>query len=189
MKKSIAIFLVIGLLQGCVPAAFVAGAAAGGAIIYDHRSTKVMIEDRNITFQSQNEIDHDQELHEKAHISVATFNRIVLLLGQAPDSELRHRAESIVKSNPKVKMIYNEVTIEKPISNIACANDAWITTKVKTLLLTTPDLNSTNLKIVTEKGVVYLMGLTTRTQAQIATNKTRTIAGVQKVVKLFEYLN
>jgi osmotically-inducible protein OsmY len=189
MKKIILIFLITGFLQGCIPSVFIAGAAAGGAVIYDHRSAKVMIDDRNITFQAQNDINNDQELHEKSHISVATFNHIVLLLGQAPNSELRSRAESIVKSNSKVKMIYNEITIENSISNIACANDAWITTKVKTVLLTTPDLNSTNLKIVTEKGVVYLMGLTTRTQAQIATNKTRTVAGVQKVVKLFEYLN
>jgi len=189
MKKSIIIFLIIGFLQGCVPSAFVAGAAAGGAIIYDHRSAKVMVEDHNITFQSQKEIDHDKELHEQAHISVATFNRIVLLIGQAPNSELRQRAESIVKANSNIKMIYNEITIEKPVSDITSANDAWITTKVKTVLLTTPGLNSTNLKIVTEKSVVYLMGLTTHTQAQNATDKTRTVAGVKKIVKLFEYLN
>ena len=86
-------------------------------------------------------------------------------------------------------MLYNEVTIEQPISNSARANDSWITTKVKTTLLTSPNLNSASLKIITENGVVYLMGLTTRTQAQIATDKTRTVAGVQKIVKLFEYIN
>ncbi|EKE01143.1 MAG: lipoprotein [uncultured bacterium] len=189
MKKIIAIFSTILFLQGCVPAVFVAGAAAGGAIIYDHRSSKTMVEDRDITFQTQNRLDRDQELRAQAHVSITTFNHIALLVGQTPNEELRNRAESIAKSNSKIKILYNEITIGEPISNTKCANDAWITTKVKTLLLTAPGLNSTNLKVVTENGVVYLMGLTTRTQAQIATNKTRTVAGIQKVVKLFEYLN
>lgn len=189
MKKIVTIFLVILFLPGCMPAVFVAGAAAGGAVIYDHRSTKNMVEDRNITFRTQNRLDHDAELRQKAHISVATFNHVALLLGQAPNAELRNRAESIVKANTKIKILYNEITIGKPISNVTRANDAWITTKVKTVLLTTPGLSSTNLKIITENGVVYLMGLTTRTQAKIAADKTRTVAGVRKVVKLFEYLN
>jgi Predicted periplasmic or secreted lipoprotein len=189
MKKIITVVFIMLLLPGCIPAAFVAGAAAGGAIIYDHRSTKNMVDDRNVTFQIQHKIDHDKELREQAHVSIATFNNIALLLGQAPNDELRNRAVTIVKSTAQVKMLYNEVTIEKPTSDITRANDAWITTKVKTILLATPDLNSTNLKIVTENSTVYLMGLTTRTQAQVATDKTRTAAGVKKVVKLFEYLN
>lgn len=189
MKKITIIFLVVLLLPGCLPTVFVAGAAAGGAIIYDHRDAKSMVQDHDVTFQVQNKLDHDKELHEQANISIATFNHIALLLGQAPNDELRNRAESIAKSNSSIKMLYNEITIEKPISNIARANDSWITTKVKTILLATPGLNSTSLKIVTENGTVYLMGLTTRTQAQIATDKTRTVAGVQKIVKLFEYLN
>jgi osmotically-inducible protein OsmY len=189
MKKFTLFFLVLWFLQGCVPAVFVAGAAAGGAIIYDHRSTKNIVSDRGITFQSQKKLDSDQELRKKTHVSVTTFNNIALLLGQAPNNELRDRAESIVKSNPKIKMLYNEITIGKPITDITCANDSWITTKVKTVLLAASGLNSTNLKVVTENSVVYLMGLTTRTQAKIATDKTRTVAGVKKVVKLFEYLN
>ena len=192
MKKILAIFLITLLLHGCVPAALVAGAgaaAASGAIIYDQRSTKGIIEDRDVTFQAQNRLDGDKELHTKAHISIATFNRIVLLVGQAPDNELRSRAESIAKSNSNIKLLYNEVTVEQPISNTARANDSWITAKVKATLLTAKDLNSASLKIVTENSVVYLMGLTTRAQAQIATDKARTVAGVQKIIKLFEYIN
>ncbi|HBY55454.1 MAG TPA: phospholipid-binding protein [Coxiellaceae bacterium] len=188
MKKIPVIILLILTLQGCLPAIFVAGAATG-VIIYDHRNAKTMFEDRDITFQIQHRFDNDKELRNKAHLSITTFNHIALLLGQAPNDELRSRAEAIVKSNSKVKMLYNEVTIEKPISDMARANDAWITTKVKTILATVPGLNSSSLKIVTENKVVYLMGLTTRTQAQLATDKTRTVAGVKKVVKLFEYLN
>jgi osmotically-inducible protein OsmY len=192
MKKNIVTCLLVLLvlsMPSCIPAVFVTGAAAGGSVIYDHRSTKVMFDDRDITFRSQAAIDRDVELREKAHLSVTSFNRIALLIGQAPTSELKNRAASIVKSNAKIKMLYNEVTVEKPISSITVANDTWITTKIKTILLATPDLSSTNLKVITENGVVYLLGLTTRTQANIATEKTRTAAGVKKVVKLFEYLN
>jgi len=190
MKKILTIFLIVLLLPGCLPVVLVGGvAAAGGAIIYDHRSPKGIVEDRDVTFQTQNRLSSDKELHAQAHISIATFNHIALLVGQAPDKELRNRAESIAKSNSNIKMLYNEVTIEQPISNSARANDSWITTKVKTTLLTSPNLNSASLKIITENGVVYLMGLTTHTQAQIATDKTRTVAGVQKIVKLFEYIN
>jgi osmotically-inducible protein OsmY len=192
MKKIIVIILAFLLLPGCISTAIVAGAAAGaagGSIIYDHRSAKTMLDDRDITFNMQQELDHDKQLNGHANLSVASFNHIVLLVGQAPNSELRNRAEEILKSHTKIKMLYNEITIEKPISDIASANDSWITTKVKALLLATPGLNSATLKVVTENSVVYLMGLTTRSQAEIATDKARSIAGVQKIVKLFEYLN
>lgn len=189
MKKfSVIFFMSLIFLSGCVPAIFVAGAATG-TIIYDHRSAKTIVQDRDITFQVQNKFDKDPEMRNKANVSITSFNYIVLLLGQAPNAELRNRAEEIAKSNSNVKMVYNEITIGEPISNIDRTNDTWITTKVKTVLATVAGLNSTNLKIVTENGVVYLMGLTTRTQAGLATDKTRTVAGVQKVVKLFEYLN
>jgi osmotically-inducible protein OsmY len=188
MKKISAVFLAILMLQGCIPAAFVAGTAAG-VVIFDHRSTQTIVEDRDITFKIQHKFDTDQELHNKAHLAVTSFNHIVLLLGQASSAELRSKAEAIAKSNDKVKMIYNEITVEDSISNMASANDSWITTKVKTLLAATPGLSSANLKVVTENKVVYLLGLTSRTQAKIAADKTRTVAGVQKVVKLFEYLN
>ncbi len=188
MKKILTVLLIGLILQGCVPAVFVAGAATG-AVIYDHRSTKTILDDRNLTFTMQHQLDNDPAFHGKTHLSVVCFNHIVLLLGQTANAELRNKAETIVKANAKVKMVYNEITVEKPISGLDLTNDTWITTKVKTVLLATPGLSSANLKIVTENKVVYLMGLTTRTQAKLAANKTRTIGGVQKVVKLFEYLN
>lgn len=189
MKKLLAGIFVVLLLQGCAPAAFVAGAAAGGSVIYDNRSTNAMLMDHDITYTAENKISADVQLKESASISVATFNGIVLLTGQAPTPALRTKAESLVKSVPHIRLVYNEITIEKPISNVAEANDAWITSKVKTVLFAERNLNSTQLKIVTENGVVYLMGLTTRSQAQLATDRTRTVTGVRKVVKLFEYIS
>ena len=190
MKK---IFFVIGialLVQGCVPAAFVAGAAAGaGAVIYDQRSTGTIVDDRNIIFKVQNKIDDDVDLKSKTSISATAFNHIVLLVGQAPAPELRSRAENLAKEVSGVKIIYNEISIEKPISKSDEANDSWITAKVKTSLMAESGLSSSQMKIVTENGVVYLMGLTTRSQAQIAAEKASTVTGVKKVIKLFEYEN
>ena len=122
-------------------------------------TAKTMVEDRDVTFQTQNKLDKDPELHEHAHISIATFNHIAMLLGQAPNDELRSRAESIAKSNSKIKMLYNEITVEKPISNLARANDSWITTKIKTVLLLPPGLSSTDLKVITEKGAGLFNGI------------------------------
>lgn len=188
MKKILAILGIILLLPGCIPAIFVAGAAAGGAIIYDHRDTKTMVKDRDATFQIQNNIDLDKDLFKKAHISVVTFNHIALLVGQAPNEELRKHAETIAKANSQIKVLYNEIAVESPISHSQITNDTWITTKVKTTLLATPGLSSTNLKIITENGTVYLMGLITHKQADLATEQAKKVSGVEKIVKLFEYL-
>ncbi|MCL5260880.1 MAG: BON domain-containing protein [Gammaproteobacteria bacterium] len=189
MKKAFFCLAMVFFLQGCVPAALVAGAAAGGAVVADKRSTQTIFEDRNITFQIQGKLDADDELKQKAHVSVATFDHIALLVGQAPTQELKNRAETLAKSVPKVKLLYNEITIEAPITELVMTNDAWITTKVKTVLMSDVDLKSMQLKIVTENSTVYLMGLTSRSQADIATARTRTVVGVKKVVKLFEYIN
>lgn len=188
ITKILVILNMILLLPGCIPAIFVAGAAAGGAIIYDHRDTKTMVKDRDATFQIQNKLDLDKDLTRQTHLSVVTFNRIALLVGQAPNEELRKHAESIAKASSQIKVLYNEITIGSPISRTQITNDAWITTKVKTTLLATPGLSSTNLKIITENGTVYLMGLITRAHADLATKNTKTVAGVEKIVKLFEYL-
>jgi len=125
MRRSSIVFLLPVLclfLQGCVPAAFIAGAVTG-TIIYDHRPAKVIIQDRDMTFRIQGKLNSDLELRNKTHISTTTFNHIVLLVGQAPDAQLRSRAEKIAKSIPKIRILYNEITISKPISNMAKAND------------------------------------------------------------------
>jgi len=188
MKKSLLILSVVFLLQGCMPAAFVCGAAAGGAVIYDNRLPKTILDDHNITYRAQSKINANRSLKEKAHVSVTTFNHIVLVVGQVPNAELKSKVETIVKSIPNVRIVYNEVNVAKPITDIERANDTWITSKVKTALFAEKGLKSTQIKVVTENGTVYLMGMTTKSQAYIAAEKTSTVVGVHKVVKLFEYI-
>ncbi len=189
-SKFLAIILsTLFAMQGCIPAAFVVGAATG-TVVYDNRPTRTIADDRELVFQIQSKLNNDPELvNNRVHLSVTSFNRIVLLVGQVSRDDLRARAEDIVKSYAKARLVYNEITVGKSIGNLARTNDTWITAKVKTVLATTPNLNSTSLKIVTENKIVYLMGLTTKGQGNVAAKKTRTVAGVEKVVKLFEYLS
>ncbi len=187
MKKLLVAVTFALVVQGCLPVVFVAGAATG-AIVYDHRTTKTIVNDRDVTFQIQNRLNNDPEFKDQSHLSVTAFNHIVLLVGQVTSDDLRKKAEDIARSNSKVRMVYNEITVEKPIGDLARTNDTWITTKVKTVLAATSGLNSASLKILTENKVVYLLGLTTKEQAKLAADKARTVSGVVKVVKLFEYM-
>lgn len=174
-------------LTACIPVAFVIGAGAGGAIIYDKRGVKSMVQDRDIANEAWKRINYDSQLKDEARISVASFNHLVLLVGQAPTEALKTRAYNLVSSIPHVKRIYNEVTIGPPISAVEQTHDAWITTKVKSAMLAVKGLKSSQIKIVTENHIVYLMGIVTRKQANLTAEAASKILGVDKVVKIFEY--
>lgn len=191
--KNSKLFLLITILltlclQACLPAVLVAGVAAGGIIVYDNRSSHAIVSDRTITYKAQANLDSDAELRSKAHVIATSFNESVLITGQAPTPELRDSALSLVQKVPNVKHIYNEVTVEEPLAANARSRDVWITTKVKAALLAQKGLHSTQIKIVTEKGTVYLLGLVTNGQGQLAAEVTKNVNSVQKVVKAFEYL-
>lgn len=175
------------LLQGCVPVALVAGATAGGAVIYDNRSFKQMNIDNRITQQCTVAINSNEALKTESHISIATYNGIVLLVGQAPTAELRQKAYDLIKNIPDIVRIYNEITISGPTTAMQRTSDTWITAKVKSSMLAQSGLHSTNIKVVTEDGVVYLMGNVSRKQADLAASVARRVSGVQKVVKVFQY--
>lgn len=183
-------FLIAGLLQGCVAVgAAAAGGAAGTSVARDKRTLTTMADDQGITYQIEKQLVADPDIHNNAHISVATYNGVVLLVGQAPTADLRDRAVQFAQAQPKVKRVFNEITIGKPTSIVRRSQDAMITSNVKARMVATTNLEASRIKIVTENGVVYLMGLTTRRQADIAAIVTRNSSGVQKVVKLIEYVD
>lgn len=189
MKKLLALIFSLFCLSGCVPALLVAaGATAGGAIVYDKRSFSVMKSDQHATHVAQYWINSDEALKGHSHISVTVFNQVALLVGQAQSQQLRERAYKIMQKVNGVKRIYNAITIAGSTSELQRASDTWITGKVKSVLLATPGLKSNDLKIVTENGVVYLMGSISRQQADVATKAARHVEGVTKVVKIFEYV-
>lgn len=182
------VFISSAGLSGCIPAAVVAGSSAGSAIVAsDKRSMKIMVQDRDMANEALKRISADPALRKQTHIVIAGFNHVMLMVGQASTEQLRNQAYDLVKTVPNIKRIYNEVTIEPPISKMIQANDSWITTKVKSAMLMEKGLHSGQFKVVTENGVVYLMGLVTPKQADLAAQAASEIAGVQKVVKLFEY--
>ena len=192
MKKVLLFVAIVFSLQGCVAAVVIAGAAtaavAGGAIIADNRSTKTIMEDRDLTYKIQEKLANDPELQGKVHIEVASFNGVVLLDGQAPTAELRDRAVSLANSVAKIKLLHNEITLEYATGSSVRTHDSWITTKVKSSLVAEQGLSSAQMKIVTENGTVYLMGLVTKGQGDLAAKKASQVESVKKVVKLFEYI-
>ncbi len=191
MKKCLALLLLIISLTGCIPAALVVGAtgaAVGSTVIYDKRSYKQIKTDHKARAIAQHKINTDSALAKNhSHVSVAIFNGVALLVGQVKTMELREQGYKIVAKVPNIKRICNEITVMKPISTMEKAHDDWITTKVKLATIAKPGLRSSNLKVVTENGVVYLMGLVSKEQADLATEASRRVKGVIKVVKVFEY--
>lgn len=187
MKKIIAILTLALILPGCVIPAVIAGAAAGGAIIYDKRSFKTMGEDQEAYRYATRWMEQDKMLKGRSHITIAVFNNVALLVGQAQTPAIRRRAYEIAKRTKYIKRIYNEITISGPTSTLQRTSDSWITSKVRTALLAKPGLNSNNIKAVTEDGIVYLMGNISRSQAKLAADAARRVKGVRKVVKVFTY--
>lgn len=186
MKKlSIVLLLLSSLLTGCV-AAVVAGAAVG-VVGYDRRSLATIESDARIFHKLHTAIVKDPRFRE-SRISVISFNRVVLLVGQAPVASLRVLAEKIAQKAENVTRVYDEISVGYPISLTQQSQDAWITSQARTMMLTQNGLESGSIRIVTENGVVYLMGQATREQANLAVYVARQVNGVRKVVKVFQYI-
>jgi osmotically-inducible protein OsmY len=176
-------------LQGCI---FVAGAAAGAAaigLVYDHRTVQNTLQDTAIVNKIVDKIRAVPELKNESHVEVTVFNRVILLTGETPTPGLRQQAEDLAKSTPDAGRVYNEISIQGPTSSLTRTSDSWITTKIKGQMLATEDLKSSSIKVVTENGTVFLMGIVKRQQADIAVDIARQVTGVQKVVKIFQYSN
>ena len=179
--------MVFPILHACA-AVVVTGGATGATVAHDRRTTGTFIEDQAIELKANQRIYSDKELHEQTHLNVISYNTVVLVTGEAPTEELRSRAIEIVRNVPKVKHIHNEITIAAPSAMVSRSSDTLITAKVKTKLLTIKGFDGTRVKVVTENGIVYLMGLLTREESDVATDAARQVGGVQKVVKLFQYI-
>lgn len=173
-------------LAACVPAV-VGGAAAGGAMAADRRTSGIFVEDENIELKAVKKMETN--LGEYSHVNVTSYNRNVLLTGEVPDESKKALAESLLKEIPNIRQVTNEITIEPKSSLGSRSNDTFITSKVKTLFVTENRFPANYVKIVTENGVVYLMGLVTKEEADAAVDIARNTEGVTKVVKVFEYIN
>lgn len=129
------------------------------------------------------------DLDQNSHIVVTSFNGIVLLAGQTPRADLKTLAEQAASTVQRVKKVNNELQVIQPSSLLARNNDAWLTTKIKSQMLTDASIPGSRIKVVTENGIVYLLGLVTQAEANQATSLVQSVSGVQKIVKLFEYID
>ena len=153
------------------------------------RTMGQQIEDQNIETKAIINIHAADDAFDDAHIVVVSFNGYVLIAGQVNNETLKRKATAEVKKIFDVRRIYNELEIASPSSTITRTSDTWITTKVKSWLLGKSDTEGTRIKVVTENGVVYLMGLVTRDEAERVSDTAAGISGVQRVVRLFELID
>jgi osmotically-inducible protein OsmY len=177
----------ISQLQGCAAVA-VGGAAVGTSVALDRRTAGVYVSDQEIELRAMNRL-REAFPQKNDNISATSYNRQVLLTGQVPDEASRARATEVVKDIPDVRTVFNELGISGVTSLTSDANDVTITGSVKTRLLRDERVPGAKIKVVTEAGVVYLMGLVTQAEANVATEIARTTSGVVKVVTLFEYIS
>ncbi|MBA1202472.1 BON domain-containing protein [Pseudomonas capeferrum] len=161
--------------------------------IEDDRGTRTIgskIDDSLIeTKVSVNISKANADLDKSSHIVVSSYNGIVLLAGQTPRAELKSLAEQTASKVQRVKKVHNELQVMQPSPLLARNNDAWLTTKIKSQMLTDANVPGSRIKVITENGIVYLLGLLTQEEANRATSLVQGVSGVQKIVKLFEYID
>ncbi|HZV55724.1 MAG TPA: BON domain-containing protein [Rhodocyclaceae bacterium] len=173
-------------LSGCFPAAVV-GVGAGALIIADRRIAESYLADEGIEMRAQNRIG--EKFGSQTHVNVTSYNRMVLLTGEAPDVATKAEVEKAVSGVPNVKSISNELLVAGASSLSGRSNDTYITSKVKARFVEYNKFAANKVKVVTEWGTVFLLGLVTQREADDAVDIARTTGGVQKVVRLFEIIS
>ncbi|MBP9764601.1 MAG: divisome-associated lipoprotein YraP [Gammaproteobacteria bacterium] len=186
-SKLLLLTLIAPLLQGCIAAA-AGGAATGTVMVTDRRTAGTVMDDKTAEFKAIHAISLNKPLWKQSHISPISYNNVLLLVGQTPTEEFKREAEEAVSNIPKIRRIHNELTVAEPISLATRSHDSWVTTQIKAKLVGNKEISATRVKVVTEDNIVYLMGLVTPQEAEIATEIARAINGVEKVVQIFEYI-
>lgn len=173
-------------LSACAPL-LVGGAAVGGAlVITDRRTSGAQVDDQAIELKAASRVK--ELVGDRGNVSITSYNRMVLLTGEVQIATDRQNVEQAVRRIDNVRSIVNELAISGPSSLAARSSDAFVTSKVKATFVDAPNLNANVVKVVTERGVVYLMGRLTEAEGQRATELARSVGGVQKVVQVFETL-
>lgn len=173
------------LLSGCLTAAVGVVAVSTIEVAKDQRSVGKLIDDNIIEANIYKDIVTDPSLDDGAHISTTVVNGIVLLTGEVATSQQKQHAEKIANSYQGVDQVVNQLAILGVSSLTARTNDSLITAKVKTELIRSNEVDASTVKVVTERGVVYLMGVVTPTQGAAAVSLAKQVGGVQRIVKIF----
>ena len=174
------------LLQSC--AGLIIGAGVGAAsVAHDRRTLGTQVDDTTAAGRISTAISNDVAINEQASISVQVFNGTALLIGQAPTQALIQQAEKLASSVKNIKKLHNQVRLGLPIPPSVVATDAWLASKIKTKLIADKRIDGLHIEIEVENGEVFLMGLVSEQESNIAVEITRNIQGVKQVIKVFEY--
>ena len=173
------------LLQGCFPVV-AAGVGSAAMVAVDRRQPDVMLGDERIELTASQRIS--VAVKDQAHVNVTAFNQTLLITGEAISAKIKADIDKIVAEIPQVKSVVNELQVAGPSSFSARSNDTYLTGRVKAAFITGNKFSANDVKVVTEDGVVYLLGMVTRKEADDATEVARAIGGVKKVVRVFEYI-
>jgi len=191
MKKNSLFFcgaaiVLAGALQGCELAVLGAAGSAAFSIAEDRRTSGTQFDDERIESRAKSRVA--DRFGDKVHLTVTSFNHMALLTGEAPDQAAREEIGKIVLAVPSVRTVSNEIQIAEPSTRASRIGDEFITTKVKGRMFdNSSSVSPVHAKVVTEAGVVYLIGVVTEKEATDAVEIARTTGGVRKVVKIFEY--
>ena len=174
-------------LSGCVTAIIAGVAVATVDILHDRRTAGEYVDDNTIEITAKNYLLSSAELRQAAHVKPTSWNGILLITGEIDSEIIKQQVISRLTSIVGVRQLIDETTITGKTALLSRTNDAWITSKVKSRLLVKTGLDANRVKVITTRGSVYLMGIVTRDEADRATELTRTVKGVARVVKVFEY--
>ncbi|HEV8260102.1 MAG TPA: BON domain-containing protein [Burkholderiales bacterium] len=174
-------------LQSCAPLLIGAGVGAGVMMADDRRTSASILEDQTIEIKAKNRIN--EKYDDQLHVSVTCFNRFVLLTGETPTEEIKQDLTIVVLEVQNVRNVQNEVTVAGNSSLTSRSSDALLTSRIKGRLTQNKDVSSNHVKVVTENGTAFLMGLVTRAEAEAAAQTAATTSGAQRVVKVFEYID
>ena len=183
---ALAIAATLCALEGCFP--IVAAGVSGGAMVAaDRRTTGIYIEDNAIEIKAGNQVN--QKYPNNVHVNVTSFDRQVLITGEVPDEATRAEVARIVTGVENVKAVTNELAIGSASGIGSRSHDSLVTSDVKLRFVNSKDFNANDVKVVTENGVVYLMGMVFHKEGDAAADIASTTSGVARVVKVFEYLD
>lgn len=186
LRNLAALALCAPVLAGCFGAAAV-GVGAGALMLTDRRNSETYISDEGTEIRAANRIT--EKYGDKVHVNVVSYNRMLLLTGEVPTEAVKADVEKIASGVANVKSISNELAIAGASSFGGRSNDSYITSKVKARFVDASKFSPNHVKVVTEAGVVFLIGLVTQAEANAAVEITRTTGGVQKVVRVFEIIS
>ncbi len=194
MKKCFLLLLLLNtfLAGGCSTNAIYEGEISEQSLLHERRTRNAIVTDKHIETEAYEELNADDELLNRSHVTVTVYNGTVLVTGETPNEVFRKKIISAIQVIPGVRLIHNELVIAEPSDAVSRANDALITDTIRIALnqiRTIPDFDPAMVKVITENGTVFLMGLVHRDEGTVVINLTRLQPGVKQIITVFEYID